>query len=512
MLDFGLAKPTRPEPTQAGTTSAQSDSFLVTSKGVILGTPTYMSPEQARGRPVDKRADIWAFGCVFYECLTGKRAFDGEAFGDLIAAILEREVDLDALPKGTPPSVRELVARCLVKDPRRRLRDVGEARLALEWTRAHAPAVVASSSEDPSRRAGSPAAWTAIAILVVAAAFAGWWTRGQDEAPVESWSRFAQLTDLVGEETGSTLSPDGGSFAFASRVAGSWDVYVQRVGGRKRTGVAEDPERDEAWPAFSPDGHQIAYCELDGDGGIWVVGATGESHRRLTDFGFNPAWSPDGKEIAFTTTAVLSPYEATYSELWKVAVGGGEPVQLCDTHAYQPAWSPSGKRIAVWFHKSGQRDLATVPANGGERVPILEDAPLDWSPTWSPDGRFLYFSSDRGGTLGLWRIAIDEASGRAEGTPSSWRAVSTRPRRCRVSRRMGPPSPSAPRRSRSLPASSLSIPRPKSSASPARCFSVRGSSGRRASRRMDSGSHSTTKASGERTCSSCARTAPSYGD
>jgi serine/threonine protein kinase len=131
ILDFGLAKPIGPKARTSGKTGAQSDSFLVTSEGMILGTPTYMSPEQARGKPVDRRTDIWAFGCVLFECLTGKRAFKGNAFGDLIVAILEHEVDLGALPATTPPRVRELIERCLVKDPRTRLRDIGEARLVL---------------------------------------------------------------------------------------------------------------------------------------------------------------------------------------------------------------------------------------------------------------------------------------------------------------------------------------------------------------------------------------------
>ncbi|MFT7664921.1 MAG: serine/threonine protein kinase [Planctomycetota bacterium] len=130
ILDFGLAKPIGPKARQSGTASAESDSFLVTSEGMILGTPTYMSPEQARGKPVDRRTDIWAFGCVLFECLTGKRAFKGDAFGDLIVAILEHEADLSALPN-TPPRVRELIARCLIKDPHTRLRDIGEARLVL---------------------------------------------------------------------------------------------------------------------------------------------------------------------------------------------------------------------------------------------------------------------------------------------------------------------------------------------------------------------------------------------
>jgi len=128
ILDFGLAKPIHPRTGREGTSTAESDSFLVTQEGLVLGTPTYMSPEQARGKPVDRRTDIWAFGCVLFECLTGKRAFTGDTFTDVVAAIAGQEPDWDALPP-LAPRVKELLRRCLTKDPRARLRDAGEARV-----------------------------------------------------------------------------------------------------------------------------------------------------------------------------------------------------------------------------------------------------------------------------------------------------------------------------------------------------------------------------------------------
>ena len=135
ILDFGLAKPMGPKATPSGTSSAESDSFFMTEEGLVLGTPTYMSPEQARGKPVDRRTDNWAFGCVLFECLVGRRAFGGDVVADILVAIMSEEPDWDALPP-LPLRVSELLRRTLSKDPRSRLRDAGEARVQLELAQA----------------------------------------------------------------------------------------------------------------------------------------------------------------------------------------------------------------------------------------------------------------------------------------------------------------------------------------------------------------------------------------
>lgn len=422
VLDFGLAKALEPlsgPPAEALTDSPTMTSpAAMTAAGIILGTAAYMSPEQARGKAVDKRADIWAFGVLLFEMLTGRRLFSGESITDVLAAVVTREPDFGALPTATPGHILDLLRRCLQKDPKKRLRDIGEARIVIDATldgETERPLAATLPRAAPRWRRALP--WTIAAIGFVVAVWMMY--RGFESRPVDArWQRFTQLTDLAGEERAPTISPDGTLLAYTSRGRGSWDIYVQRIGGRNPILVAGDPERQESSPSFSPDGQRLAFHEEDADGGLFIIGATGESLRRLTDAGFHPAWSPDGRSIVYCTEAIAERGPSGRmgtSALWVVDVDAGRPRKIDDGDAVQPAWSPSGARIA--FGGSVGRDLYTVPAAGGVRVPVVQDAALDWSPAWAPDGRWLYFASDRGGTTNLWRVAVNEFTGGALGAP-----------------------------------------------------------------------------------------------
>jgi len=415
ILDFGLAKAAGPADIDP-LTSPTLTSPALTERGLILGTAAYMSPEQARGRSVDKRADIWAFGVVLFEMLTGRQLFAGETVSDTLAAVLRQDIPWDQLPASIPSGIVRLLRQCLVRDPKDRLHDVADARLDIEAAMRAPETAAAQTVPALQHRWLSRAGWVVAGIAIIAAA-ALWLTRvpTTNERP---WQQFTRVTDAEGEESAPSLSTDGDYVAYASRARGSWDIYVQRVGGRNASLIAGDPARQESAPAFSPDGKRIAYHDAVGRGGIFIVGASGEANIRLTDFGFHPAWSPDGRQIAFSTEEVRNP-SSTYNvaRLWVLDVASRATREIQIGEVQQPAWSPSGARIAYWTVEGGQRDLFTVPASGGPRVPVLRDAPLDWCPTWSTDGRFLYFASDRGGTMNLWRIAIDEASGRARGAP-----------------------------------------------------------------------------------------------
>jgi Tol biopolymer transport system component len=420
ILDFGLAKPI-----DLGTSDETRAASPVTGAGVVLGTFGYMAPEQVRGQAVDHRADVFAFGAMLYEMLSGRRAFREDTAADTMTAILTKEPpDLDADGVAISPALDRIIRRCIEKSPDLRFQSASDLAFALEnlsatSSSASGARVAVEAVVKPGQASRLP--W-AIATLAVIAMIVTWMLRGPAATTDARWDTFTRITEAAGEETSPNLSPDGSTVVYAARLNGSWGIYSQRVGGRNATVVVDEPDRDEASPAFSPDGARIAFHESDDDGGIFVAGATGESVRRVTDIGFHPAWSPDSTQIAFTTERIDSPFSrSSIATLYVVDVSGGSarPRQVVDDDAVQPSWSPSGDHLVYWTNTGGQRDIYTVAAAGGPRVPVTEDAALDWSPVWSPDGRFIYFSSDRGGDMSLWRIAVDPATGQSQGSPEA---------------------------------------------------------------------------------------------
>ncbi|MCB9379037.1 MAG: PD40 domain-containing protein [Holophagales bacterium] len=432
VLDFGLAKAM--DPTSASGSAgdlARSPTLLNsptltaagTQLGVILGTAAYMAPEQARGVGADKRVDIWAFGVVLFEMLAGRRLFEGELVTDVLANVLKQEVDFGALPVDTPPAVRRLLRRCLERNPKNRLHDIADARLVLDDALSGRGDEAAPAVQAPER-AGSPwptrLTWLAVGVALAAAALLPLRRAPAATATGDAGPRtFAlrRLTELPGAELKPSISPEGRMIVYASAASGNLDLYLLRVGGDRAIRLTDDPA-DDNQAAFSPDGGRIAFRSEREGGGLFVMGATGESVRRVTDAGFDPTWSPDGKRLAYATEETVDPVSRdTKSELWIVEIDTGRKTRLLPGDAVQPTWSRQGDRIAYWANTDGQRDLWTVAAGGGEPVAVTQDVATDWSPEWSPDGRWLYFSSDRGGSFNLWRIPIDPATGGTAGVP-----------------------------------------------------------------------------------------------
>jgi eukaryotic-like serine/threonine-protein kinase len=435
VLDFGLAK-------NVGGPDAMSNSEVetatqLTAQFQVVGTAAYMSPEQAQGRSVDARSDIFSLGVVLYEMATGTRPF----VGDSVVAVMS------AIARDTPPAPSEVnrsvpaeldraITRCLVKDPDRRYQGAADLRNDLDHLRHQ----VVSGQAPSVRRAGS---WrrrsvglarprrsltviAAVILLAAAAAAAVYWRSPalRRETPAPTRFEFTQLTTQPGVEWFPSISPDGEWVVYAGEASGHRHIYMQSVGGQTPLDISgADSTADDDQPAFSPDGKRIAFRSDRDGGGLFVMGRTGEAVHRVSRTGFRPTWSPDGRQLAFTIENVeLNPQNAArLSELWAVDVDTGIARPLSRLDAVMPSWSPNNRRIAYTGRMEGAKfthlDLWTLPVEGGTPTRVTDDIPNDWSPTWSPDGRYLYFSSDRGGSMNLWRVRIDESSGRRLSEP-----------------------------------------------------------------------------------------------
>ena len=438
LMDFGLAKWDAPRPgaIAASVSSAPTRPAPLTSEGTILGTFNYMAPEQLEGKEADARTDLFAFGAVVYEMTTGRKAFEGTTPASVIAAILDREpTDITTVQPLTPLALKRIVRRCLAKDSDERWQSAADLRNALEELKQdHDSGQVATTTAGKLASAHRPnprrflAVGIIVSLLAAGASVLVWRARSRPSSAARAIeATFTRLTTQAGVESLPSLSPDGKWFVYQSGASGKSAIYLQGVGGENAINLAKDSSVADGEPAFSPDGEHIAFTSSRrAGGGLFVMGRTGEFVRRISDnrAAANPSWSPDGKELVFATESVSwNPYaRGTLSELWVVKIDTGESRRISTRDAVQPNWSPHGQRIAYWGRQapgSAQRDIFTIPAAGGPAVPVTSDAPVDWNPAWSPDGRYLYFSSDRGGSLNLWRVPINEASGEVLGPPQS---------------------------------------------------------------------------------------------
>jgi serine/threonine protein kinase/Tol biopolymer transport system component len=430
ILDFGIAK--------------LAGSAILTRVGSSVGSPGYMSPEQARGDEVDARTDLWALGVVFYEMLAGRRPFRGEHEQSVLYSLFHDHPEpLGRLRADVFPEVERIVDRLLAKDRDARYPTAADVladlRLAsgqsstsgtvptLRLDRATGGPRALIASGPASRR---PPAWAlagGIATLAVVAALLWWRLAGRNGGPFPALggpvqASVQQLTFLEGSETSPTLSPDGKTLVYAKVTGGKSDLFLQpTLASEQAVNLTAALGADSSQPAFSPDGKSLAFRSEAEGGGIFILALRDRSVHKLSDAGYNPAWSPDGTEIAYATEGIVRPWmRLSSSQIWRVDVASSarRPVAAGED-AVQPSWSPHGLRIAYWSVAAGtQRVLWTVPVEGGANpVRVTDDQFLNWDPVWSPDGKHLYYASDRGGSMNLWRVPIEEATGAVLGKP-----------------------------------------------------------------------------------------------
>ena len=428
VLDFGLAKVRDQGSAIAGAPNSPTiTSPALTRAGVIMGTAAYMSPEQAEGREVDHRTDIFSLGVLIYEMATGSRPFRGDTSLAVMSSILkDTPPALTEVRPDMPGDVDRIVRRCLAKDPTRRYQTALDLRNDLEDLQAQL--TDAGSRGAPRRGAGRTMLWIGASAALIGTIGILYYTYTQasrgnatDIAPPQT--AFTQLTSQPAAELFSSLSPDGKWIVYGGEGEGNRDIFLQSTTGRTPINLTGDSPADDDEPAFSPDGERIAFRSSRDGGGIFVMGRTGESVRRITRAGFNPAWSPNGTELVYTTVRTeLKPQNAEQrGELRIVDVNSGTSRSLYDTlGAMQPRFSPQGLRLAFSGRSGGAEGSANIVTAGiadGDIVPVTSDAFLNWNPVWAPDGKYLFFLSNRGGSMNVWRIAIDEPSGRTRGEP-----------------------------------------------------------------------------------------------
>jgi eukaryotic-like serine/threonine-protein kinase len=415
VLDFGLAKPSERELSDSGTMTPLTLS-LQTDANMMMGTVSYLSPEQVRREKVDHRTDIFSLGVVLYEMLAGERPFKGDTGGEVFAAIQQSEPP-PITSAQIPAELHRVIGRALAKRAAARYQTADELR--------HDLTRIARSME--KQRAPGWLKFSAVAAAVVVATTIGMWLwrtrRVSQPARISFTSSAQKLTYLPGEELYPRLAPDGKSFVFASSQNGNWDIYRQTVGTPAAVNLTVGADSYDTQPAYSPDGARIAFRSSRNGGGVFVMNVDGSNVKQVSDAGFNPAWSPDGRELAVNDDNIIN-YEGrnTYpsaSRLWAIDTITRARRVITTRDAVQSDWSPHGQRLAFWGEqKGGHRDIWTVAADGGgEPVPVTDDGFIDWNPVWSPDGEYLYFLSNRGGEMNLWRVAIDESTGRLRNTP-----------------------------------------------------------------------------------------------
>jgi Tol biopolymer transport system component/tRNA A-37 threonylcarbamoyl transferase component Bud32 len=431
VLDFGLAKLTE----DTATTGLEDEKTLEATKrpkteeGIIMGTASYMSPEQAEGRPVDARSDIFSLGSVLYEMVTGRKAFQGDTkFSTLTAVLREEPKRAGELVEGLPKEVERVISRCLRKEPTRRFQHMDDVRVELEELKEESDSgkLLAASAPQPVRRRSW--LWAGGLLVLLAIGGAVTWLILSRSKALQVELTAVPLTTYPGMEDHPSFSPDGSQVAFVwdGEKQDNTDIYVKLIGSGGRLRLTNDPAPDYS-PAWSPDGSSIAFLR-DLPGGrsvVLLVPPIGGEERKLAEtstiMGLLPgssclSWSPDGSSLAIVDRN--SPNETFQSFLLSIETGGKRKLTIPPPESvgdFFPAFSPDGR--AFVFGRIGAsgamgdlfvQQLSANLSPQGEPKSILQHSQLVSNPTWTLDGREVISALGTGYyPTGLWRIRTD---------------------------------------------------------------------------------------------------------
>ncbi|MFC2075527.1 protein kinase [candidate division KSB1 bacterium] len=410
-----------------------------------LGTVSYMSPEQARGDPVDHRADIWALGVVFYEMLAGQTPFKGEYEQAVLYSILNAEPDpVTTFQSDLSYEYLHLINKALEKDPKNRYQSVNGMLVDLQRLKRDTSKIVqvpppgypapekeaapttTAVTPEPARRALSqaPLRYAGAAALVVLLLVAGYFLlRGIGGPQLPQFGKTTQVTTAVGVEDYPSWRPDGTELAYESNQSGNWDIWVKQVKGGSPVNRTVDHGGTDRYPSWSPDGSQIAFWSEREGGGYFVMPALEGIARKIEstpEYPFwrrpgPPQWSTDGTELAYAVSDSGLSYSAVIVSLQS---GNSTRHRLPGFEdglpGWELSWSPDGRFFAyatAWDLVGATSQVWIMRLSDGIGFKVTHGWTVDWSPSWSPDGDALYYVSNRTGSFDLWQQWIgDEGS------------------------------------------------------------------------------------------------------